>query len=144
LDFVSGVADARAAFAIDEERSAHFCEPSKDRPASYFTFGHEHGRCDGGDDQNVQVTEVVGDEKAARWDCAGGADVGLEDAEDASGGELQTQGALVGVRVIRGKPTQAHEVERCENEFRNQQSNRPMTRNGCRNKAFMPYFETAE
>jgi len=89
-DFVG----AGAALAIDEDGAAAAREESKDRPVAYFAFGDEdagHGR---GEDRDIEITEVVGDDESLRGAMAAALDFYSEIAKKQRAGPMEPLGAL--------------------------------------------------
>jgi hypothetical protein len=68
----------RSPLAISEHCA---CQPGKateNRPIRHLALGYEYGRCQGTQEQNIQIAQMIGDEESQRWNWALGLDMWVE------------------------------------------------------------------
>jgi len=70
LDFLHRLAGLRALLAMDKHRSRQLCKPTKYRPTFHFGLCDKYARRERRQDKNVEITQMITDEQAARRNIA--------------------------------------------------------------------------
>ena len=105
---------------MDKHRSRQLCKPAKYRPMFHFPFGDKYARRERRQDKNIEITQMIADEQAARRNVAGELCFNPKDPEQPARCVLQPHGTRRTKRISLACCAVNRIVERRQEQFATQ------------------------